>query len=255
MVVGMPAAGDPRSRPAHVRISTVSMVAKRVLSAALTVIGLALVVVGAWFTLNLGSSGSATFRTTPADGAVVVVEPSVLNRVDASATVTAVAAPGTTIWMGRTTPSDAEAVVGGADRTAVTAAHVRDWSLVGSRSGAGPAPALAAADVWRQTATGDGRVRLRVEQSGAPESVVVAAPDGSPVDLTSLTVTVERRTWFFQALLVTLVGLLAAVTGAAALWHARPRGQRDPDPDAPTDDPTDTPTDTQTDTPTREVTA
>ena len=89
-----------------------SMVAKRALSAALTVIGLVLVVVGAWFTVHLGSSGSATLRSTPADGALVVVEPSLLNRVDAPATVTAVAAPGTTIWMGRTTPSDAQAIVG-----------------------------------------------------------------------------------------------------------------------------------------------
>ena len=207
-----------------------SMVAKRALSAALTVIGLVLVVVGAWFTVHLGSSGSATLRSTPADGALVVVEPSLLNRVDAPATVTAVAAPGTTIWMGRTTPSDAQAIVGGADRTSITGARIRSWSLVESRAGAGNAPALAAADVWRQTATGEGRVRLNVEQTGAPESIVIAAPDGSPVDLTSVTVTVERRTWFFQALLVTLVGLLAAATGAATLWHDRPRRQRAADP-------------------------
>jgi hypothetical protein len=208
------------------------MVAKRVLSAALTVIGLGLVLVGAWFTVHLGSSGSATLRSTPRAGALVVVEPSLLNRVDAPATVTAVAAAGTTIWMGRTTPIDADAIVGGADRTSVTGAHVRDWSLVTSRAGAGPAPDLAGADVWRQTATGQGRVHLSVAQTDAPESIVIAAPDGSPVDLTSLTVTVERRTWFFQALLVTLVGLIAAVAGAAALWQARPRRQRTtPSPD------------------------
>ncbi|GAA2169214.1 hypothetical protein GCM10009845_34930 [Pedococcus bigeumensis] len=215
------------------------MVAKRVLSAALTVIGLVLVSVGAWFTVHLGSSGSATLRTTPARGALVVVEPSVLNRVDAPATVTAVAAPGTTIWMGRTTPVDADAIVGGADRTSVTGAHVRSWSLVTSRAGAGAAPALAGADVWRQTATGQGRVHLSVGQTGAPESVVIAAPDGTPVDLTSVTVTVERRTWFFQALLVTLVGLLAAVTGVALLWQAQPRRPRpadEPQADEPTTD-------------------
>lgn len=219
-----------------------SMVAKRVLSAALTVIGLVLVSVGAWFTVHLGSSGSATLRSTPAHGALVVVEPAVLNRVDAPATVTAVAAPGTTIWMGRTTPTDADALVGGADRTSVTGAHVRSWSLVTSRAGAGTAPDLAAADVWRQTATGQGRVRLSVEQSGAPESIVIAAPDGAPVDLTSVTVTVERRTWFFQALLVALVGLLATATGLASLWAARPRKSRS---EAPA----------QTDAPTTEVTA
>jgi hypothetical protein len=216
------------------------MVAKRVLSAALTVIGLALVLVGAWFTVHLGSSGSATLRSTPAQGALVVVEPSLLNRVDAPATVTAVAAPGTTIWMGRTTPTDADAIVGAADRTSVTGAHVRDWSLVSSRAGAGQAPALAEADIWRQTAQGQGRVRLTVEQTGAPESIVIAGPDGAAVDLTSLTVTVERRTWFFQALLVTLVGLLAAATGAAALWQTRPRAHRESEP--PKQTPSDAPT-------------
>ena len=241
-----------------------SMVAQRVLSAALTVIGLVLVSVGAWFTVHLGSSGSATLRTTPAHGALVVVEPSVLNRVDAPATVTAVAAPGTTIWIGRTTPVDADAIVGGADRTSVTGAHVRSWSLVTSRAGAGTAPDLAGADVWRQTATGKGRVRLSVQQTGAPESIVIAAPDGAPVDLTSVTVTVERRTWFFQALLVTLVGLLAAATGAAFLWQARPRRPRPgdaPQTDVPrtdvprTDAPsTDAPS-TENDAPTPEVTA
>ena len=152
----------------------------------------------------------------------------VLNRVDRPATVTAVAAPGTTIWMGRTTPTDAQAIVGGADRTSVTGAHVRDWSLVQSRAGAGTAPALAAADIWRQTATGEGRVRMSVDQTGAPESIVIAAPDGKPVDLTSLTVTVERRTWFFQALLVTLVGLLAAVDRRRRALAAPPGATREP---------------------------
>jgi hypothetical protein len=204
------------------------MVAKRVLSAALTVIGLGLLLVGAWFTVHLGSSGSATLRSTPGHGSLVVVEPSLLNRVDAPATVTAVAAPGTTIWMGRTTPADAEAIVGGADRTAVTGARIRDWSLVTSRAGAGNAPDLAAADVWRQTATGQGKVHLGVDQKRAPEAIVIAAPDGSPVDLTSLTVTVQRHTWFFQALLVTLVGLIAAATGLAMLWQNRLRPRLGP---------------------------
>ena len=208
-----------------------SVVAKRALLAALTVIGLVLLLVGAWFTVHLGSSGSAVLRSTPATGAIVVVEPSVLNRVDRPVSITAVAAPGTKIWIGLTTPTDAQAIIGGADRTSVTGAHIRGWSLVGSRAGAGTAPELATADIWRQTASGDGRVRLTLDQSGAPESVVIAAPDGKPVDLTSLRVTVERPTWFFQALLVTLVGLLATVAGVAGLWQSgRRRTQRPTEP-------------------------
>ena len=83
-------------------------------------------------------------------------------------------------------------------------------------------------------------MRLSVEQTGAPESIVIAGPDGAPVDLTSLTVTVERRTWFFQALLVTLVGLLATATGAAALWQTRPRAHHEPESSEQT--PSDAPT-------------
>ncbi len=231
-----------------------SMVAKRALLAALTVIGLVLLLAGAWFTVHLGSSGSAVFRATPARGAVVVIEPSVLNRVNRPVSITAVAAPGAQVWMGRAAPTDAQAIVGGADRTSVTGAQVRDWSLLQARSGAGPAPDLATADIWRQTASGDGRVRLNVDQSGAPESVVIAAPDGTPVALTSLTVTIERRTWFFQALLVTLVGLLATVAGAAGLRQTRPRPTTGPDPTwvRPTQGP-DGPT--ETDAPTQEVSA
>jgi hypothetical protein len=207
----------------------VSIMAKRALLAALTVVGLVALVIGLWFTVHLGSSGSATLRTVPARGTVVVVQASVLNRVDRPVSVTAVAAPGTRIWMGRTAPSDAQAIIGGADRTSVTGAHVRSWSLVQSRAGAGTAPPLAGADIWRQSTSGEGRVRLKLDQGSAPESVVIAGPDGKPVDLTSLTVTVERHTWFFQALLVTLVGLLAAIAGGAGLWTNRPRPSRTPD--------------------------
>jgi hypothetical protein len=220
----------------------VSIVAKRALLAALTVIGLVLLLVGAWFTVHLGSSGSAVLRSTPATGAIVVIEPSVLNRVDRPVSITAVAAPGTTIWMGLTTPTDAQAIIGGADRTSVTGAHLREWSLVQSRAGAGTAPELASADIWRHTASGEGRVRLNLDQSGAPESVVIAGPDGKPVDLTSLKVTVERRTWFFQALLVTLVGLLATVAGVAGLWQSLRRKT-----EQPTEKPTETSAEPSTD--------
>ncbi|NYG07839.1 hypothetical protein BJ986_002326 [Phycicoccus badiiscoriae] len=228
---------------------------KRALFAAVTVIGLVLLLIGAWFIVHLGSSGSAVLRARPPKGAVVVIEPSVLNRVDNSVTITAVAAPGTQIWMGRTSPTDARAIVGGAEHISVTGARVGSWSLVMSRAGAGPAPQLDTADIWRQTATGAGLVRLTVDQSGAPESVVIAAPDGRPVALTKMTVTMQRKTWFFQALLLSLVGLLALVVGAAGLWQNRPRPTEDPT-DGPTDHPADDPSnEPKADPSTREVTA
>ncbi len=207
--------------------------AKRAVSVALTVIGLVLLVIGAWFTVHLGSSGSAAFTSHPAAGSVVVVEPSVLNRVGRATTVTAVGRGGSEVWIGRATPSDVDAVVGTADHTSVTGTRVRSWSLVQSRSGAGRAPALDRADVWRQTSTGRGTVRLSVAQADAPESLVIARPDGSAADLVSVTVTIERRTWFFQALLVSLVGLLATAAGCAWMWHERPRTATSPTPPGP----------------------
>ena len=127
------------------------------------------------------------------------------------------------MFVGRTTPSDAEAIVGGADVTRVTGAHVRALVARASRVGRRDAPALAGADVWRETGQGKGRVRLQVEQEKPPSRSSSPPPTASPPTSAALTVTVERRTWFFQALLVTLVGLLAAVTGVAGLWQATPR--------------------------------
>lgn len=214
-----------------------SILAKRAVAAVLTVIGLVLLGLGSWFTSHLGPSGSATFTSTPDKGTVVVLEPSVLNRVDRPTTVTVTTRDGSPVFLGRTTPSDAEALVGGAATTRVTGAHVRSWSLVQSQSGAGTAPALAGADVWRQSVEGKGRARIQVSQHDAPEAVVVATADGTPADLTSLSVTVERKTWFFQALLVTLVGLLATAVGAATLWQQRRRTAATTTPSAPTTDP------------------
>jgi hypothetical protein len=202
--------------------------AKRALLAALTAIGLVLLVTGVWFTRHLGPSGSATFTTTPAKGSVVVLEPGILSRVDRPVTVTAVASRGGPVFMGVAGPADAKAIVGGADRMTVTGAHVRDWTLETTRSGAGPAPALAGADIWRHVRDGRGTVRVTLDENSAPESVVLATADGTPADLSSLTVTIERRTWFFQALLAALVGLLATAAGAAGLWHdLRHRGDGD----------------------------
>lgn len=214
-----------------------SMVAKRAGLALLTLLGLVLLGVGSWFTFHLGPSGSATFTTTPDAGSVVVVEPSLLNRVDRPATVTVVTRADGPVFLGRATPSDVETIIGAADTTTVTGARVGSWSLDRTRSGAGPAPALAGADIWRETVQGEGRARLQVSQADAPEAVVVATADGKPADIAELRVTIERRTWFFQALLFALVGLLATAAGAAALWAQRRRGDElvPTDPDRPAD--------------------
>jgi hypothetical protein len=136
--------------------------------------------------------------------------------------------------VGRASAADAAAVVDGVDTTTATGARVRGWSLVASHTGGTRATGLASSDVWRQTAGGTGTVRLQVEQDRAPESVVVAAPDGGPADLGVVTVTIASRAWFFQALLLALVGLLVVAVGVGGLWHLRParrRGAAVQDPD------------------------
>lgn len=199
------------------------VLAKRALLAALTAIGLALLVLGLWFTAHLGFSGTATFTAKPARGSVVVLEPSVLNRVDQPVTVTATAADGSPLWAGLTTPSDADAVVGGAARTSVTGAHVADWSLSTKHAGSGSARALSEGDIWHATSSGKGTVRVTVQQSDAPESLVIATADGTPAHLDSLSLSVHRTTWLFQALLCALVGLICLVAGGAGLWQLRGR--------------------------------
>ena len=220
-----------------------SILAKRALLAALTGIGLVLLAVGLWFTLHLGSSGSASFRAEPESG-VVVLEPSLLNRVDDPVTVTARIRGGGDVWVGRTTPSDAGAVLGDASRVTLTGVKVRSWALVQSREGSGAAgPDLAAADVWRQVVTGKGTASLEVDQGDAPEALVLTTPNGG--EITSVTVTIERRTWIFQSLLVALVGLLAAVAGGVGLAASfrRPRSSSEgtPSGDTSSDDASDDP--------------
>jgi hypothetical protein len=217
----------------------VPVLAKRALLAALTAVGLVLLVVGLWFTAHLGLSGTATFSTKPASGSVVVLEPSVLNRVDEPVSVTARAAKGTQLWAGLASPSDTDALVGDAAHTAVTGAQVNGWSLSAKRTGAADSQTATDADVWHATRTGTGTVRITVHQSHAPESLVIANADGTPAALSSLTLTVQHSTWVFQSLLCALVGLLAAAAGIGGLWQLRrrPKAGGDTTPDSSDRDP------------------
>lgn len=210
-------------------LASVPVLAKRLLLAALTVVGVVLLVLGLWFTVHLGLSGTATFTTKPAAGSVVVLEPSVLNRVDEPVTVTARAGGGARLWAGLASPSDADAVVAGAARTTVTGAQVSGWRLTTERSGSGQAPPLGSADIWHTTKAGTGTVRVTVHQTDAPESLVIATADGAPATLSSLTLTVHRSAWVFQSLLAVLVGLIAVAAGVAGLWQLSRRPVRSPD--------------------------
>lgn len=184
--------------------------AKRALGAVLALVGLGVCVVGVWFTLHLGTGGTAAFTLQPAEDGPVVIGPDVVNRVDLRVKIRARAVDGGGVWIGVAAPTDARSAVDKGALTVVDGVSVRDWTLLSHRVGSGEAPELVHADLWRQQATGKGDARVTVLQASAPETVVITADSGK-VD--SVTLSVEKKTWFVQALLAALSGLLLAVAG------------------------------------------
>lgn len=194
-------------------------VLNRAALAVLALAGLVLAGAGAWFAAHLGTSGSGTFEARAVGGDVVVLGPDVLNRLDRPVTVTARTGDGDEVWIGRAAPSDAEALLGQSDRTAVTGVDVGGWSLATSaRGGTAEAPALAASDIWRETVSGTGTARVSLDQRDAPETLVIATASGRPAALESVTATWQNSTWFVLAVLALLVGVLLTAAAAGALW-------------------------------------
>lgn len=187
----------------------------------LTLAGLVLAVVGLWFLSHLGLSGTGSFSATPSNSRIVVLDPSVLNRVDGPVTVTAKTKDGGDVWIGRAAPSDARSLVGKAAATSVTGVSVGSWQLETASRGTGNAPALAGTDLWRQQVAGKGSARLAVSQDNAPETVVVATPSGKPADLSELTLTWQRQAWSAEAVTALVLGLLLAAGGVAGLVRLR----------------------------------
>ncbi len=213
-----------------------STLASRTALAALTVVGVAVLGIGLWLVAHLGTSGTATFSASPKGVAAVLVGPDVLNRVDAPVTVTARAAGGAAVFIGAAAPADAQAVIASSPHASVTGVDVTDWALTTSTAGtstvgtstpgtstAGTSapPALAQSDVWRSSASGRDRTSLVLSQASAPESLVVGSADGATSAVESVTLEWEHHAWFFQALVVTVVGLLLTLAGAAGLWRSR----------------------------------
>lgn len=194
---------------------------KRAALGVLTLAGLVLAAIGLWFLSHLGLAGGGSFSATPGSR-LVVLDPSVLNRVDSPVTITARAKDGGEVWVGRAAPSDAASIVGDAAATAVTGVSVRDWQLQTQHAGTGTAPALARADVWHRQASGKGSAAMTVQQDDAPETVVVATASGRPADLAEVTVEWQRQAWSLQAVAALLLGLLMAGAGIAGLWLLRP---------------------------------
>jgi hypothetical protein len=199
-------------------------IVKRVVGALLALAGLALTAVGVWFAVQLGPSGTAAFSVHPATTDPVLIGPDVLNRVDADVVVTATPAAGGSVWMALANPSDADAVVGGSEHLAVTGVSVRDWTLLTTTTGTGTAPELGVADLWRQQDDAKGAVTLTVQQSEAPETLVVKADAGQ---LSALTMTVTDKSWFVEAVVAALIGLFLLVAGVVLLFSRRTRHHAD----------------------------
>lgn len=192
--------------------------AKRVVGALLALLGLVAAVIGLWYAVHLGGSGTATFSSPASGTAPVLVPPTVLNRVDGPVTVTATPRSGATVWLAATTPSDAEAVLGPTEHTTVTGVDTRPWELLTETSGTGDAPALSGTDLWRDTETGTGAVSMTIEQANAPEAVLAQATEGR---IATIELTWERKSWFVQSVIVALVGLFLLLSGLSLLWSSR----------------------------------
>jgi hypothetical protein len=189
----------------------------RVVGVVLALLGAALTVVGLWFAVQLGPSGTAEFTARPPGPGPVVMRPAVLNRVDADVLVTATPAAGGSVWMALANPSDADAVLGGSRRVEVTGVTVRDWRLVMGGRGDTAAAELGAADLWRQQNQARGPVSLTVTQDDIPETLVVAADR----PLESLRMTITDKRWFVEAVVAALVGMFLLAAGVLAAWPRR----------------------------------
>lgn len=193
--------------------------AKRVIAVLVALAGLVLTGGGLWLATQLGTSGSASFTMTPTRNGAVVVTPDVLNRLDGDFVVRAESAKSDgAVWMGEVAPSDADLIVGETGATRLTGFSVRDgWVLRHKLVGAGENPDFAAADIWRATISGKGSQTIVVDQASAPDAVIIAAEDGR---VGPVSITVERKAWFVQAIITAVVGL-ALVLAGILLWRSR----------------------------------
>ncbi|MEO6020130.1 MAG: hypothetical protein ABIP45_07775 [Knoellia sp.] len=192
--------------------------AKQAIGGLLALIGLVLTVIGLWYALHLGGSGTATFSSTTTGTNPVLVPPTVLNRVDGDVKVTVTPRKGGAVWLAAATPSDAQAVLGKTVHTTVTGVSTQPWQLETTTGGTGDAPALSTSDVWRNTDTADGAVTMTIEQTNAPETVIAQATKGQ---LQRIDLTWERKSWFVQSVIAALVGLFLLLSGLSLLWSSR----------------------------------
>jgi hypothetical protein len=199
------------------------MALPRIAGALLALVGATLGAIGLWFAAQLGSHGTASFTAHPAPKSPVLIGPDVLNRVDGPVTITAYGAGSSPVTISAAAPSDAQALLGKSKATLVTGVELGGWKLRTEVRDGGEAPAVASADLWRNTAAGNGSASMRIEQADAPETVVVTAPEG----VQRVVATWADSTWFVTAVIVALVGLALLLGGVLLLVRSR-RKQPEP---------------------------
>lgn len=199
----------------------VSTLVLRVTGTLLALLGLVAVVIGGWFLAALGTSGSATFTVEPGER-VVVLDPDVLNRVDAPVEVTATGEG--TVWAGVARPSDAEALLGDGARAEVTGVDIGDWALTTAAVGEGEPVDAGSLDIWRSSSDGSGTVTTTIEQDQAPQTLVITAPAGEEIDEVELAVADDR--WGTTALVLVVGGVIALLLGLALIVRTRSSGAR-----------------------------
>ena len=174
-------------------------------------VGLLLTIVGAWFAIVLGPSGTATFSVTASEPLLITQD--TLNRLDVPATVTARADSGA-VFLGRAVPQDARDALGQAKHDEVVAVLLPGRSLSLATSGSGALADPSASHVWRAT----GQNTLVAGPENAPESVLVFATVGGATDVT---VTWKRGVWFIESIALLVVGLVLLFPSGRWLWQHR----------------------------------
>ncbi len=208
--------------------------ARRLAVAFLAVVGLVLTVLGTWFAVTLGPSGTVTFTATASQP--LVVGPTVLNRVKTPVTVSATSAGGP-VFLAAAAPRDTSDAVGGAKHQEVLVAQYPARTLSLTTTGDGALADPTGLHVWRQSAQNT----LVVSQDQAPQAVLAYAASPGPVDVT---LTWSRSAWFVEAVVVLLLGLIILAfaggwlrqqlsAGAAAGPRRRPSGPETPGPLGP----------------------
>lgn len=185
--------------------------ARRLAVALVALVGLVVAVLGAWFAITLGPSGTAKLTTTASEP--LVIGPSTLNRVAVPVTVSATSQRGP-VFLAVAAPQDASDLVGAARHQQVVVAEFPARTLKLATTGDAALADPTRLPIWRAT----GQDTLVVSQEDAPESVLVYPRSAGPVDVT---LTWMRGSWFLQSVAVLVVGLVVMAFAGRWLWQRR----------------------------------